>query len=826
MDLSSTGHHITIHGGTGGSGGQGGNVGGAGGNAEGPQFTVSGAENLNVTVHGDLINHFPPPRNLDSWVHSEVRNDRKLCPMPVSFFTGRKDILQKMSQYFDRDQGSMQHIFVLHGLGGSGKSQLAFKFLEESKINCRFSEILYIDATSEQTVEMDLQTIACAAVGKSPEASLHWLAGKQEEWLLFFDNADDAKLDISKFFPRCTFGNILITTRNQELCTYASVDADSKVSNMDLDDAKDLLLRLSRQVRSDDQEKLAVTIVKELHCFALAVSQAGCYIQRHCTLSKYLKLYQSHRDHLLQQANIQGQTDYGLAVYATWDLSYNRLSSAGRSLLQICSILHHTGITEEMFEKAAMCQENLDDPDLQDKVTLLLTGLGKRDGNWDSVVFLELMGELASYSLIELDRQNDSYTIHPLVQQWSGMTMGTDRHLIQRCVHTIIGLSIAWSFNEEDYKYRRKLLVHATKSGDSFDLEEIPMFVAYRIGRVYWEAGQWKQAETLLVAVMETRKRTLGEEHPDTLTSFANLALTYWSQGRWKDAEALQVVVMETSKHMLGEEDPETLRSIAHLATTYWNQGRWKDAEALEVVVMEISKHVLGEEHPSTLTSMANLASTYWNQGRWKDAEALEVVVMEISKHVLGEEHPDTLTRMANLALTYWSQGHWKEAELLQVADMETSKRVLGEEHPDTLMSTANLALTYWSQGRWKDAEALQVAVVDTSKRVLGEEHPETLRTIANLAATYQSQGRWNDAEALQVAVVKTSKRVLGEEHPDTLIKIADLASTYWSQGRWKDAEVLQVAVVEASKRVLGEEHPDTLTWTANLASTYQSQGC
>ncbi|KAJ7709093.1 hypothetical protein B0H14DRAFT_2219231, partial [Mycena olivaceomarginata] len=311
---------------------------------------------------------------------------------------------------------------VLHGLGGSGKSQLAFKFLHDSQAEHRFSEILYIDATNEQTLEIDLQTIAPAAVGKSGKAVLRWLAGKREEWLLFFDNADDAKLDISKSFPSCTFGNILITTRNQELCTYASADADSKVSDMDPEDAKDLLLRLSRQVRSDDQEKLAVAI--ELHCFALAVSQAACYIQRHCMLSKYLELYQSHRDHLLQRAEIQGMDRYGRAVYATWNLSYTKLSSAGRTLLQICSILHHTGISEQMFEKATMFQQELDDSDLQDEVTRLLTGLGRRNGNWNSYVFLELMGELASYSLVELDRQNDSYTIHPLVQHWGGTTMG------------------------------------------------------------------------------------------------------------------------------------------------------------------------------------------------------------------------------------------------------------------------------------------------------------------------------------------------------------------------------------------------------------------
>jgi hypothetical protein len=36
-------------------------------------------------------------------------------------------------------------------------------------------------------------------------------------------------------------------------------------------------------------------------------------------------------------------------------------------------------------------------------------------------------------------------------------------------------------------------------------------------------------------------------EHPDTLTSMGNLALTYWNQGRWKEAKELGVEVMESS---------------------------------------------------------------------------------------------------------------------------------------------------------------------------------------------------------------------------------------------------------------------------------------
>ncbi|KAK4119091.1 hypothetical protein N657DRAFT_650498 [Parathielavia appendiculata] len=61
----------------------------------------------------------------------------------------------------------------------------------------------------------------------------------------------------------------------------------------------------------------------------------------------------------------------------------------------------------------------------------------------------------------------------------------------------------------------------------------------------------------------------------------ANLASTYQNQGRWKEAESLEVQVMETSKRVLGEEHPDTLTSMANLAHTWKSQARLGDALSL-----------------------------------------------------------------------------------------------------------------------------------------------------------------------------------------------------------------------------------------------------
>jgi hypothetical protein len=52
---------------------------------------------------------------------------------PTSVFTGREDILAQLDNYFNVEGPAKQeqHIFVLYGLGGAGKTQIALKFVNQ-----------------------------------------------------------------------------------------------------------------------------------------------------------------------------------------------------------------------------------------------------------------------------------------------------------------------------------------------------------------------------------------------------------------------------------------------------------------------------------------------------------------------------------------------------------------------------------------------------------------------------------------------------------------------------------------------------------------------
>ena len=825
----------------------------------------------------------------------------------VDGFVGREEEIQKIDKALS--DGSSPRYAVLQGMGGQGKSQVALEYCHRKR-NSPYSAIFWVDATTESSAKGSFQSISECIKAETDYLSnidarvafvLRMFTSWTVQWLMVFDNYDNPNtfLNIRDFFPQSERGAILVTSRHPDSNALVLSQSNHflELSGLDKSAAVTLLIQQSQtnEVISEDAKE----IVGRLGCHPLAITQAGAYIRkRKLPLCEFMDHYKRRKKMILESipqlshyrkrlGNAEEETS--LSVFTTWELSFQQLQSelsendAEAKLLTLLAFFDEKDISEQLLsEFSADCEQISDSA----KLLTWLNAFRSVESQWNSDLFEDSLLRLRDSSLLQaFARRLDGFyhaSLHPLVKDWIHLRTDYSTSRENTCMAGILVADILRNSWQKEHFYL-PLITKQNITSHIIALEE--GYQEYFVSQPYipsnqtifddciesqfWFAkflretglyylseildqrlnaknqkvlglehpstltsmgdlaltirnqGRWKEAEELFVQVMETSSRVLGLEHSDTLRSMANLAWTYHDQGRWKDAEELFVQVMETSSRVLGLEHPDTLTYMANLASTFWNQGRWKEAEKLEVQVMETRKRVLGLEHPSTLTSMANLASTFWNQGRWKEAEELEVQVMQTRKRVLGLEHPDTLTSMANLASAYRNQVRWKEVEELEVQVMETRKRVLGLEHPDTLSSMANLASTFSNQGRWKEAEELEVQVMETSSRVLGLEHPHTLTSMANLASTYRNQGRWKEAEELFVPVMKTSSRVLGLEHPDTLNSMANLAWTFCHQGRWKEAEELEVQVMETSLRVLGLEHPHTLTSMANLALTF-----
>ncbi|KAJ0268771.1 hypothetical protein CBS470a_013803 [Colletotrichum nupharicola] len=752
---------------------------------------------------------------------SVARNPHFVVPFPSDpDFVNRSDIWT----WIEERHTGPESRFALVGMGGFG--------------------VFWVHGSTKATFEESYRSIADVLAlprRHDPDVDIlvlvrDWLQREDvSRWLMIIDNADDIQMLFSKrnsekpitsYLPKRENSKILITSRNSDAAERltGNIKMIYMVPTMENEQALQLL---QKKLGRDVNNAAALQLSRTLECIPLAVNQAAAYINKRSprvTILSYLDEFQKsekRKGTLLRsdRGDIRRYDGVSNSVVVTWQVTFEQIKREqprAANLLSLMSYFHAQNIPEYMLHD--YYSGDIDSEEGSDE-----------DGGTCDVDFEDDLDVLRGYSLATMTATPGLLEMHSLVQfctkLWISEFGSPDRwktlFLQSASEHFPSGVFETWQQCQTLMPHIQPLLEEEpSEERNRLEWGELLTNVSWYLVML----GNYSKAEVIVQQAVSTRAEILGQEHPSTLTSMANLASTYRNQGRWKEAEELEVRVMETGKRVLGEEHPDTLTSMANLASTYRNQGRWKEAEELNVRVIEMGKRVLREEHPLTLTSMANLASTYRNQGRWKEAEELFVRVIETSSRVLGEEHPDTLTSMANLASAYSNQGRWKEAEELEVRVIETRKRVLREEHPDTLASIANLASTYRNQGRWKEAEELFMRVIEMGKRVLREEHPLTLTSIANLASTYRNQGRWKEAEELFMRVIETSSRVLGEEHPNTLTSMANLASAYSNQGRWKEAEELEVRVMETRKRVLGEEHPDTLTSMHNLAFTWKDQ--
>jgi hypothetical protein len=224
-------------------------------------------------------------------------------------------------------------------------------------VSFSFWRIFWVDATSAETIKLNLQDIAAdpdaraSGVDGSAESVRRWLSGMEREWLMVFDNADGDPDVVTEYFPDGDGGDILLTSRNRGFIPHhVSLEACAEVEDMNDKDAIVLLLKSACLTdASVEITKAAMLIVKELGPLPLAIDQAGAAINSGlCNVDDYLQIYSKHRQELMADPKFKGASKYGRAVYGTWDLSLEAIKArhgeAGKMailILKLFAFFHH-----------------------------------------------------------------------------------------------------------------------------------------------------------------------------------------------------------------------------------------------------------------------------------------------------------------------------------------------------------------------------------------------------------------------------------------------------------------------------------------------------
>lgn len=148
-------------------------------------------------------------------------------PPLSAFFVERPELTKTMANSLFGMSNASQRRMVFSGLGGIGKTQIAVSFLLQ--FLTRFRHVIFIDGSSVQNIESGIlarvKSLGTIYSRTTVDDALDVLAHPDheitKEWVIVYDNVDDPTIDIARYFPKCTFGSIIITTRNPNLGSLA-----------------------------------------------------------------------------------------------------------------------------------------------------------------------------------------------------------------------------------------------------------------------------------------------------------------------------------------------------------------------------------------------------------------------------------------------------------------------------------------------------------------------------------------------------------------------------------------------------------------------------
>ena len=696
------------------------------------------------------------------------------------------------------------------------------------------------------------------------DAGKYWLSNCEERWLLIINNADDPSLDLPALFPEGDRGHILVTTRNPNLIVHGTVGA-IEFRGMKPRDASVLLLKAAVTPKPWGKaiEDEAKRIADALGYLALALVQAGAVIlQGMCNLQDYLKFYNQFRSRVSQRRPSGPSLNADqVTIYATWEHSLSsleqRATEAGEDaeqLLSTVAFFHFEHIRVDIFTRALENRSGLKKDATRPSHLMRLTGeifarlqpplvLPRflRQSTWqiDPHRIRLALSELRSFSLVNYDGKDDSFSLHPVVHSWARDRLETGAKAVWAQVAlNVLADSILLppeDAGEVHEEFRRDILAHLDNCIRARSIEVLDynswfgglkfpfalvlhhswlhvfrqqVVTAAKCGYVYLERGRFNDAVGPFSKAKNALVDSRGLNNSLTMAAMLALAKVYWGLGRVEEGLALQTEVVNARTRILGQKNAETLSAMNELGRSYWLNGQYHEALELQTATLKVIDSALSPTHDSTLTAMDNLGVTYGSWQRFAESRDLHRRVLTARTETIGHTHLHTLETMNNLAMALLDLGELKQASELMDEVYKHRKTKMGKEHPYTLWALCNLAKVKCEMKLLKEAEDMLVGGIAAAKRSLGGNHLGVLMGEGELARVYARQGRLDESLQLSERVIQLMEESRGPGHPDTVYALFKLAQLYELRREIDRAIETSELAFEQSKIRLTERHP------------------
>ena len=659
-------------------------------------------------------------------------------------------------------------------LGACGKTQIAVIVAESLWRSTAIDALIWISATSRESVLSAYVEASAAAFGIAPTGTaesvaarlVSWLATTDQRWMIVLDDLQD-QTDLDGLWPEGPSGRVLVTSMQASLTSGRRGIQVIPVGFFSIREALNCLTE--RLSVNPVQRHGAIDLIEALGREPLALAQAASVVANSTLACRDYRDYFARRR---QQIGVAaGEVPSAAAV--TWTLSLGQAESllpgaSVRLMLVLVALFDGHGIPGAVFSTSAVSAY------LGGAATPFSAAVDPKPA-WDALLAIERAG------LVSVNRAVSPPTI-----------------LVNSVLQAAIRLAAPANVQEP-----------AARAAANSLLEIWPVD----------EAGPWTAAALRLnaAALHDAAPDVLWADgcHPVLLRAGRSLddaRLVGPAVEYWRDLSARC-----DTKLMPGH--PDALVVAAHLAAAYLAAGYASEAVHWYQRVLAERGRELAPGHPAIIAARVNLAKALTLAGEPADAVAVLDRAVSECEQFRGPGHPDTLSARDDLATAHQAAGDVAAAARLLSRNLIDRERLQGPRDAETMATRDRLAAASLAAGKVKDAISHYKRVLSDREKVLGSGHPDTIATTANLAAAYQAAGRMPAAMQLSEQCCADSERVLGSDHLDTLTRMANLAYLFYAVGRVGDAVALLRDLAVRCDRVLPAGDPLTETVRQSLLS-------
>ncbi|MFZ3566440.1 tetratricopeptide repeat protein [Streptomyces sp. BH097] len=650
-------------------------------------------------------------------------------------------------------------VYVLHGLGGCGKTAVAYTLFRYATEQAgRIG--LWVNASDPASLRSGMLAVAAdrgatdaeltgARGGLRPAADLvwHYLDRSSEPWLLVLDNADTpAILRAGGWLRTSPAGIVVVTTRQAATHWWPGAEL-LQFGVLPRQDAALVLQDIAPHAGTLDD---AAEVADRLGHLPLALTLAGGFLAHQVidpwSLADYRRRLDGDTDPDTGPAASFGAVDEThfdprYLLNSTWQLSLDSLTAQGlpeaTPLLRLLSCWAGDPLPLKLLARAELGTQ--------------LHG---------SRVESALRG-LLDHSLTELvPGQVRCLRVHGiLLDSVAHATPDDEREQLAATAARLL-LAMLPEVPERGAQdpavlllapHVMALLRRVTRWGTSSSTVESAADCAHRLVVAVHRSGDYASALTLATDAVALATEVLPADDASVLRLRLRVGRALFRLGRFEESEALYQELRSQCERALGPDAPETLDASSQVAGPLANLGRIQEVPPLQRRVVRVREETLGRQHPLTLMARSAYMEIAANPGMVGHPEQADMIaigpeLLADCYRTLGEHHPLTLTAELNFAASLFCASQHTEALPHALKALAGYERIFDPDYPLVLNSRHALGRILTALGRHSEAIEQGEVLVAGRLRVLGPDHPWT-RTAQDLLARCREANTSSPAE-------------------------------------------------------------------------------